>query len=270
MRAALTARTSADLEKLTADLPETGRARQPRPGARPRAPGRFAIAYKSSIRRGGRWRVPERFTSVVYKGSGWLDLRAAELTAPETTCWRWPTSRGSTCWCRRACGSSWTASGSARAGQRRRTWRPCCPRDAPVVHVRGVAYKGTIEVSTRPRAPATPGPAGARQRERALGPASGDGAGGGAGDPVAPAGQLGLEVERGDHRAARAVSCSQSSAGTRHITSNSMPLGSLAYSDLDTRWSLAPTSAPRGRAAPGSGPARPACRPPRPGGTGPT
>ena len=35
-----------------------------------------------------------------------------------------------------------------------------------------------------------------------------------------------------------AVSSAQSSAGTRHITSNSMPLGSLAYSDLDTRWSL--------------------------------
>ena len=28
------------------------------------------------------------------------------------------------------------------------------------------------------------------------------------------------------------------------MTSNSMPLGSLAYRDLDTRWSLAPTSAP--------------------------
>jgi D-amino peptidase len=32
-----------------------------------------------------------------------------------------------------------------------------------------------------------------------------------------------------------AVSAAQSAAGTRHITSNSMPLGSLAYSDLDTR-----------------------------------
>ena len=41
-----------------------------------------------------------------------------------------------------------------------------------------------------------------------------------------------------------AISASQSSAGTRHMTSNSMPLGSLAYRDLDTRWSLSPTSAP--------------------------
>ena len=28
------------------------------------------------------------------------------------------------------------------------------------------------------------------------------------------------------------------------MTSNSMPFGSLAYSDFDTRWSLSPTSAP--------------------------
>src|SRR5277367_6618919 len=51
MRAALTARVSTDLEKLTADLPAAG----PRPAgavaspAAGRAPGKYAIAYKSSI-----------------------------------------------------------------------------------------------------------------------------------------------------------------------------------------------------------------------------
>src|SRR5258707_4663624 len=88
MRAALTALTGADLDKLTADLPA------PAPGstvsasgsaAPARRPGRWAVAYKGSIRRRGRWRVPERFTSVVYKGECWLDLPAAELTAPVTT-----------------------------------------------------------------------------------------------------------------------------------------------------------------------------------------
>ena len=69
MRAALTARTGADLEKLTADLPA------PAPGssaaaAPARAVGQRAVAYKSSIRRGGRWRVPEHFTSMIYKKSG--------------------------------------------------------------------------------------------------------------------------------------------------------------------------------------------------------
>ncbi len=76
MRAALTARLSTDLEPLTEDLPATAQ----RPAAAPaagRKPGRFAVAYKGSIRRGGRWRVPERFSTVVYKGSGRIDLRAA-------------------------------------------------------------------------------------------------------------------------------------------------------------------------------------------------
>ena len=85
MRAALTARTGADLDKLTADLPAPAPGSSSAPAAPARAAGHRAVAYKSSIRRGGRWRVPERFASVVYKGSGWLDLRAAELTASVTT-----------------------------------------------------------------------------------------------------------------------------------------------------------------------------------------
>src|SRR6185437_10458129 len=54
---------------------------------------------------------------------------------------------------------------------------------------------------------------GRRRGRRAGGRRSGDGAGGGAGDAVAPAGQLGLEVE-GAIIAPSRVSCSQSSAGT--------------------------------------------------------
>ncbi|SRR5260370_5516065 len=68
MRAALTARTRADLDVLLADLPAT----TPAPGTTPtipgRGPGRLAIALKGSVRRAGRWRVPERYTTVVYKG----------------------------------------------------------------------------------------------------------------------------------------------------------------------------------------------------------
>lgn len=85
-RAALTARLSSDLAPLTADLPQaSGTAPAISPAVAGRPPGRFAIAYKSSIRRGGRWRVPERFRAIVYKGNGHIDLRAAELTAPVTT-----------------------------------------------------------------------------------------------------------------------------------------------------------------------------------------
>jgi len=82
-RAALTARTHSDLDALLADLPAASSA--PGPAAALPGPGRFAVALKSSVRRAGRWRVPERYTTVVYKGGGWLDLRAAELSGPVTT-----------------------------------------------------------------------------------------------------------------------------------------------------------------------------------------
>ena len=88
MRAALTARTHADLDVLLSDLPAETSAPVPAPAAARRGssgPGRLAIALKSSVRRGGRWRVPEKYTAVVYKGSGWLDLRAAELSGPVTS-----------------------------------------------------------------------------------------------------------------------------------------------------------------------------------------
>src|SRR5690349_3207815 len=84
IRRALTARTTAELDGLTDDLPV------PAPAlviaaAHGSKPGRFAVALKSSISRAGRWTVPPRFFSVVYKGSGLLDLRAAELSAAVTT-----------------------------------------------------------------------------------------------------------------------------------------------------------------------------------------
>ena len=87
MRAALTARTAADLEKLTADLPATAASpAAPRPPARAaRArPVRDRLQELDPARRAGGG-CPSGFTSVVYKGSGRLDLRAAELSGPDTT-----------------------------------------------------------------------------------------------------------------------------------------------------------------------------------------
>src|SRR5579862_6226309 len=52
MRAALTARTYADLDLLLTDLPADTAA--PAATAAGRGPGRLAIAVKSSVRRGGR------------------------------------------------------------------------------------------------------------------------------------------------------------------------------------------------------------------------
>lgn len=148
MRAALTAGTRADLATLVEDLPDGAAGTvAPMPGPTAgRPPGRFAVTFKSSIRRAGRWRVPEHYTAVIYKGTGWLDLRAAELTAPVTTIMAVayksrvdilvpPGVRVETG------GLGATTSVADEA---------ILPPDAPVVHVRGYAYKGTIEARSTP------------------------------------------------------------------------------------------------------------------------
>jgi hypothetical protein len=147
MRAALTARTSADLEALSVDLPAAARR-----AAAGRKPGRLAIAYKNSVRRGGRWRVPEHFTSVVYKGAGWLDLRAAELTAPESTVLAVAYKSRIDVLVPPGIRVELDGFGVSKAWSEQEERESLLPRGAPVVHVRGVAYKGTIEVSTRPPA----------------------------------------------------------------------------------------------------------------------
>lgn len=150
--AALSARTAADLTGLYADLPDAAGPPPPLAPAGP-GPGRFAVAYKGPVRFAGRWRVPEKFTSVVYKGNGSLDLRVAELTGHVT-------SIRAVAYKSRidiivppgvrvemegmGVSKDWPADGDGEH---------LLPHDAPVLHIRGLAYKGTIEVSTRPVPP---------------------------------------------------------------------------------------------------------------------
>ena len=150
MRAALTARTSADLDRLTGDLPAAAPG-----GAAPAAagvkPGRWAVAYKNSIRRGGRWRVPERFTSVVYKGGGWLDLRAAELTAPVTTVVAVAYKSRIDILVPPGVRVEMDGFGVSKGWSAEEETEIRLPHDAPTVHIRGIAYKGTIEARTKPQ-----------------------------------------------------------------------------------------------------------------------
>jgi hypothetical protein len=147
MRAALTARTGADLDKLTADLPAPGGSAQAAPAA---AAGQRVVAYKNSIRRGGRWRVPERFTSVVYKGSGWLDLRAAELTAPVTTMRVVAYKSRIDILVPPGVRVEMDGFGVSKGWSPEEQQEIALPNDAPTVHIRGIAYKGTIETRTKP------------------------------------------------------------------------------------------------------------------------
>jgi hypothetical protein len=150
MRAALTARTSADLDQLTTDLPAAPAAGSAPAPAAP-APGRWAVAYKNSIRRGGRWRVPERFNSVIYKGEGWLDLRAAELTAPVTTVVAVAYKSRIDILVPPGVRVEMDGFGVSKGWSAEEELEIRLPHDAPTVHVRGIAYKGTIEARTKPQ-----------------------------------------------------------------------------------------------------------------------
>ncbi len=148
MRSALSARTRADLDGLVADLPAPSPVASPAgAGTSPgRAPGKLAVAFKSSVRRAGRWRVPDRYTSIVYKGSRWLDLRSADLTAPVTTLLAVAYNSRITILVppgvRVEAGGFGADTDTDPAA--------VVPADAPVLHVRGYTYKGTVEVRSRP------------------------------------------------------------------------------------------------------------------------
>jgi hypothetical protein len=150
MRAALTARTSADLDLLTGDLPAAAPGSSTAPAVAGTTPGRWAVAYKNSIRRGGRWRVPERFTSVVYKGGGWLDLRAAELTAPVTTVVAVAYKSRIDILVPPGVRVEMDGFGVSKGWSAEEETEIRLPHDAPTVHIRGIAYKGTIETRTKP------------------------------------------------------------------------------------------------------------------------
>jgi len=148
MRAALVARTHAELDALLADLPAAAPGLAPAAGGR--GPGRIAIAVKSSVRRGGRWRVPERYTTVVYKGEGQLDLRAAELSGPVTTLLTVAYKSTVTILVPRSVRVEMTGFGVTQGQAEDEDPGYRLPADAPVIHVRGLAYKGAVEITTRP------------------------------------------------------------------------------------------------------------------------
>ncbi|MER7548020.1 DUF1707 domain-containing protein [Actinomadura sp.] len=131
----LAARTHDELGAVAADLPSGRRV----PGGRGGGPvGRFQVAYKSSVTRAGSWRLPERYTAVVYKGSGTLDLRSAELEGPVTTLRVLAYKSGVEIIV--PPGVRVEADGVGVSAE----VHGDPPPGAPVVHVRGFAYKGTI------------------------------------------------------------------------------------------------------------------------------
>ena len=154
MRATLTARTHAELDVQLKDLPAAapdGQATAPATAtATGPAPGKYAIAYKGSVRRSGRWRVPAAYTTVVYKGGGWLDLRAAELTSPVTAIRAVAYKSTVRILVPPGVRVEVTGFGIVQDGTDDETLGYRLPGDAPVIHIRALAYKGSVEITTRP------------------------------------------------------------------------------------------------------------------------
>ena len=92
--------------------------------------------------------MPERYTTVVYKGGGWLDLRAAELSGPVTTFVAVAYKSRVTILVPPSVRVEMTGFGVTQGAEEDPGYQ--LPADAPVIHVRGVAYKGTVEIATRP------------------------------------------------------------------------------------------------------------------------
>jgi hypothetical protein len=103
---------------------------------------------KSSISRAGRWTVPPSFFSVVYKGSGLLDLRSAELSSAVTTITAVSYKSRTEVVLPAGIRVELGGTGVSAAGDTEPAEAREVPAGAPVVRVKGVAYKGTIEVRT--------------------------------------------------------------------------------------------------------------------------
>ncbi|MGH3320174.1 MAG: DUF1707 SHOCT-like domain-containing protein [Streptosporangiaceae bacterium] len=142
VQAALGARTTAELDRLLADLPATASARPPVSTA---PTHRLTTAIKTSTRRRGRWQVPERSWAVAYKGTCQLDLLAAELgegAKIEVCAYKGtveilvpPRIRVKTA------GFGLTGGSVESEGEE-------APTDAPLLSVAGLAYKGSVVVRT--------------------------------------------------------------------------------------------------------------------------
>ncbi|MBC6458339.1 DUF1707 domain-containing protein [Actinomadura sp. HBU206391] len=138
----LAARTRPELDHLLVDLPVAAApgAAATKSASPTSRPGRLQVAYKSSVRRGGSWRLPDGYTTVIYKGGCLLDLRAAELEDDVITI--------------RAIAYKSDVEIIVPAGVRvevggfgvsSEIYGDAVP-GAPVVQIRGFAYKGEIDV----------------------------------------------------------------------------------------------------------------------------
>jgi hypothetical protein len=161
--AAYAASTRAELEPLTADLPEGARAAMTVEGGG--GGTSFVLGVLGGGDRRGRWRVARRVTVVNVLGGADLDLREATLAAPEVTIRVLSLLGGSDIIVPEGVHVE-LSSFALFGGDDLKLDGPEPPPDAPVVHVRTVSIFGGTDVKTTrgrrrrglPVPPPPPGP----------------------------------------------------------------------------------------------------------------
>jgi hypothetical protein len=160
---AYAAKTFADLQALTSDLPGPG-VRAPAPAAPryqpPEVPAgtpapSFSVAILSGAQRAGPWLVPPSYTAVAVLGGVELDLRHARFTAPEVTIRAFCLLGSISITVPEDMDVDVSGIGFMGTFDHRATG-PGAPT-APRLRVVGFAMMGGVEVQRRPADPARPG-----------------------------------------------------------------------------------------------------------------
>ena len=151
------AKTYAELEPITHDLPDVGTAQAPAPSpAARRDPARFggtptssgAVAILGGFSRKGDWVVPKEFTAFMFMGGGEIDLRDARFTEREVTIHIVAMLGG----CEVIVPEDATVyvTGIGILGAFEHTESGGGSPDGPVITINGVAFMGGVDVKRKP------------------------------------------------------------------------------------------------------------------------
>jgi hypothetical protein len=151
------AKTYAELEPITHDLPDAGAPHAPAPSpAAPRDPARFggvptssgAVAILGGFTRKGDWVVPKEFTAFMFMGGGEIDLRDARFSEREVTIHIVAIMGG----CEVIVPEDATVyvTGIGILGAFEHTESGGGSPDGPVVTINGVAFMGGVDVKRKP------------------------------------------------------------------------------------------------------------------------
>jgi len=156
------AKTYAELEPITHDLPDSGATHGPAPSpAAALDPGRFggeatshgAVAILGGFTRRGEWVVPKEFTAFMFMGGGEIDLREAHFSEREVAIHIVAIMGG----CEIIVPEDATVyvTGIGVLGAFEHTDAGAGSPDGPVITINGVAFMGGVDVKRRPTLEAT-------------------------------------------------------------------------------------------------------------------